>query len=241
MESIQEFSANGYIIIPDALSSQEITDLNQAIDRDLNENSAMWKKGADGRNQNANILLSCPEFDATIRNPNLWPLAESLMGEKVCFEEFSVMIRDQWNETPPPPQWHRDTVHLPKHPMAMLFLSIIYYLTDVDAETHCFGIVPETVESKRESPKDLDATGSVPLYGKAGTAILFNAATCHAAVVRKTKSQRRTIHIYYGHHDQPALGNHTIFPARLLNSPDEQTQRFYSRPNTITRLVQANI
>jgi ectoine hydroxylase-related dioxygenase (phytanoyl-CoA dioxygenase family) len=241
LESLQKFEENGYVIIPDALSSQEILDLNQAIDRDQEQNPAMWKKGADGRNQNANILLSCPEFDATIRNPTLWPLAESLMGEQVCFEEFSVMIREPSHEPPPAPQWHRDTVHLPEHPMAMLFLSLIYYLTDVDAETHCFGIVPENVETKRKLPKDLDATGSVPLYGKAGTAILFNAATCHAAVVRTAKTQRRTIHIYYGHRDKPPLGNHTIFPARLHKSADEATKRFYSRPNTITRLVHQNI
>jgi ectoine hydroxylase-related dioxygenase (phytanoyl-CoA dioxygenase family) len=239
-QSIQTFKENGYIIVPNALSSQEILDLNQAIDRDLDQNSAMWKKGGDGRSQNANILLSCPEFDATIRHPEIWPLAETLMGEQVCFEEFSVMIRDSWDNPPPESQWHRDTVHLPEHPMAMLFLSVIYYLTDVNEETHCFSIVPEHVEDKRKSPKGLEPSGNVPLYGDAGTAILFNAATCHAAVVRRTQAPRRTIHIYYGHHNKPPLGNHTIFPSRLYKSSNEQTRRFYSRPNPITRLVYAN-
>ncbi|HCR17967.1 MAG TPA: hypothetical protein DIU35_10840 [Candidatus Latescibacteria bacterium] len=241
VDRIQAFEENGYLILPNVLSENEVKGLNRAIDRDLEQYPEMWKKGTDGRQQNANILLSSPEFDPTIQHHSVWPLVESLMGEQVCFEEFSAMIRDPWENEPPPPHWHRDTAHLPEHPLAMLFLSVIYYLTDVDEETHCFSIIPESTQAKRKSPKGLNPTGNVPLYGRAGTAILFNAATCHAGVVRKTVVPRRTVHIYYGHHSKPPLGNHTIFPARLFNSETEETRIFYSRPNQFTRLVHANL
>ena len=183
------------------------------------------------------LLLSCSDFDASIRHPSVLPRIESLMGEEACFEEHSVMIREPVVGDPPETTWHRDTGHLPEHPLAILHLSAVYYLTDVDESSHSFGIVPEGVEEKRKMPTDRDSSGGIGLYGAAGTAILFNAGSCHAGMLRQTDRQRRTVHIYYGHRSQPPLSNHTVFPRRLVDAGDKATRKLFGRTNTITNLV----
>ena len=60
VDRIQAFEENGYLVLPNVLSENEVKGLNRAIDRDLEQYPEMWKKGTDGHQQNANILLSSP-------------------------------------------------------------------------------------------------------------------------------------------------------------------------------------
>ena len=55
----------------------------------------------------------------------------------------------------------------------------------------------------------------VGLAGSAGSAVVINSASVHAATVRQTDRPRRTIHVYYGRADQPHFSEHTVFPRRL--------------------------
>ena len=146
------------------------------------------------------------------------------------------MVREPLADHPPAAGWHRDTAHWPKHPLALRNLSLVYYLTDVDSASHCFAVVPERVEAKRAEPGLPDPGRGVELHGRAGTAILFNAGSGHAGVVKRTERERRTIHIYYGHRSLPYLSNHTVVPRRLLNEDVD----FFGRPNLATQLALAN-
>ncbi len=237
-EQVGFFRENGYAVIPAALSEVEVSRLNQAIDADREQYPQLWaQRGEGGRSQSVGVLLTSKAFDCTIRNPSILPLLEALMGEDLCFEELSVMVRGPLDEEPPPVGWHRDIGHWAEHPLALRNISAVYYLTDVDENSHCFAVVPEGVETKREAPTDRDGARGMGLYGRAGTAILFNAGSVHAGVVRRTQRERRTVHIYYGHRSQPPLSNHTVFPQRLLEAEDEKARLFYSRPNLITQLI----
>lgn len=228
-----DFARNGYLVVPDVLSRREVADLNDAVDRDR-EVSRLWQNRGGGRHQNANLLLTTDAFDGTITHPTVLPLVRALIGPETCFEEFSVMIREPVAADPPEPRWHRDTRHHETHPLALLNLSLVYYLTDVDETTHCFSVVPEPVEAKRAHPDDSVGSRAVDLHGAAGTAILFNAGSVHDARQRITTRERRTIHIYYGHADRPPLSGHTIFPKRLMRG---KRASLFARPNEVSRRV----
>ena len=145
-EQLNFFRANGYCVVPEALSADELAVLNAAIDRDREQYPQLWQhRGEGGRYQSAALLLSSRAFDAVIRHPAVFGLVEELMGGELCFEELSAMVRQPHVQDPPQAVWHRDTGHWPDHPLALRNLSLVYYLTAVDAASHCFAVVPETV------------------------------------------------------------------------------------------------
>ena len=216
-----------------------MTEWNAAIDDHRQNYGRLWaERGEGGRVQSVHMLLSCPVLDAGITHPSIMPLVAALVGEDVVCEEHSVMIRAPILGSPPATSWHRDMRNDPDHAFAIHGLSVVYYLTDVDESTHCFSAVPESVAVKRSSDlPGCDGVGGRDLLGPAGTAVLFNGGSCHAGHLRQTTSERRTVHIYYGHSGQPPLSEHTIFPRRLIDHPDANLRRLFSRPNQITRAV----
>jgi ectoine hydroxylase-related dioxygenase (phytanoyl-CoA dioxygenase family) len=238
-EQLEFFKGNGYLVVPDALSAEEVRSVNEAIDRDLVENPVMWlDRGQMGRRQNAHALLACPEMDVTMRSPTLLPLMCAIMGKDLCAEEHSVMLRAPNPDGDTECRWHRDASGDADPPYHTRYLSVVFYLTDVDDTTHTFSVLPGTAQSTERLPLEAyDLNTAQHLVGRAGTATLFNAATFHAGNVRQTPSERRTIHIYCGRTTDRYLSNHTIFPRRLWEGKGEATQHYYSRPNPITQLL----
>ena len=189
-----------------------------------------------GRTQNVHALLACPEMDVTMRPPTLLPLMEAIMGKNLCAEEHSVMLRAPNPDGDTECRWHRDANREntgdAEPPYYTRYLSIVFYLTDVDDTTHTFSVLPGTAQSTELFPLEAyDLRAAQHLVGPAGTAILFNASTFHAGNVRQTTAERRTIHIYCGRTTDRYLSNHTIFPRRLWEGKDDATQHYYSRPN----------
>lgn len=240
-DKVEFFRQHGYCVLPEVLSGEELRLLNQAVDADRQQYPPLWMNRAEGgRFQSISVLLTNPVFDCTLYHPGVLPVVRELMGEELCFEEHSVMVREALDGEVPDAVWHRDTAHLPGHPLALRNISAVYYLTDVDEHTHCFAVVPEDAETKRKLPTDRDGGRGRELYGKAGTAILFNAGSCHAGVVKRSSRDRRTAHVYYGHRSQPFLSNFNIVPRRLSDHPDPSVRSLFSRPNLNTSLVQEN-
>ncbi len=242
-EQLKFFKENGYLVVPNALSIEEVQSINEAIDRDLVENPVMWiDRGQSGRCQNVHALLACPEMDVTMRPPTLLPLMNAIMGEDICAEEHSVMLRAPNPDGDTECRWHRDANRENRAdaelPYYTRYLSVVFYLTDVDDTTHTFSVLPGTAQSTELFPLEAyDLSAAQHLVGPAGTAILFNASTFHAGNVRQTTSERRTVHIYCGRTTDRYLSNHTIFPRRLWEGKDDATQNYYSRPNPITQLL----
>ena len=239
-EQLEFFKENGYLVVPDALSVDEVHTINTVIDRELVENKVMWFERENGHYQlNVHILLAHPEFDVTMRPPRLLPLMDAIMGPDLCAEEHSVRIRhpnpdgDTWCH------WHRDaTGRNAEVPHDTPYLSIVFYLSNVDDTTHSFSVIPGTAPPKELLPlESYDLATAHHIAGNAGTAIFFNTALFHAGNVRQTSSERRTIHIYCGRTTDRYLSNYTIFPHRLWEGHDEATRKYYSRPNPITKLL----
>ncbi len=234
---IESFAQDGFCVLPGALSIEEVTGLNEAIgDHQLQFPDGWPDRGEGGRRQCVSILLNMPVFDHGLLHPEILPLVSRLVGKELVVEEHSVMVRAPIAGNPPVSKWHRDRPNNPDHEFGLEALSLVYYLTDVDETTHCFSVVPETVETKRgENLPGCDGSSARDVLGPAGTALLFNAGSCHAGRLRTTTSERRTIHIYFGHASHAPLSNHTPMPRRLVEHPDEDVRRLFSQPNEVTR------
>ncbi|MBT3344376.1 MAG: hypothetical protein HN712_23785 [Gemmatimonadetes bacterium] len=240
-DTADDFVRDGFCVLPDALSVDQVQSLNDAIDAHRRDYAGLWaNRGEGGRRQCVTMLLTDTALDHSLMHPELLPLVKSLVGDELVVEEHSVMVRAPITQSPPPAGWHRDRPNNPDHPLGIEALSLVYYLTDVDTSTHCFSVVPESAEAKCGPQDDLpacDGKGARDLLGPAGTALLFNAGSCHAGRLRTTPHERRTIHIYFGLASHAPLSNHTPMPRRLVEHEDAAVRELFRRPNDLTRAI----
>ncbi len=239
-EQLEFYQEHGYLVVPDVLSAHQVEVLNQAINQNQAEHQSLWIVREEGHTRlNVHILMAHEEFDPTMRPPELLGLMEAIMGPDICAEEHSVRIRNPHLDGPGWCHWHRDSGGpLWEPPYYTRYLSVVFYLSDVDDTTHTFSVLPGSAQSDERPPLEAyDLSRAHHITGSRGTAVLFNAAMFHAGNVRRTEVERRTIHIYCGRATDRYLSNYTIFPRRLLQAEDEAVRRYYSRPNLITRLM----
>ena len=70
--------------------------------------------------------------------------------------------------------WHRDLIRDYNRRMEIEYVSVIYYLTDVGPDDHCFSIVPETHARLVDMrPEDVTPGSEVDVTGPAGTALVL--------------------------------------------------------------------
>ena len=132
------------------------------------------------------------------------------------------------------------------------WLCAIHYLTDVFSETPAFCVVPHSNDC-RTLQEAFHTLGmqykEIPLYGPAGTCILYDTALFHTRldgqVAQGGKTlRRRTWHQYYARGGwrktdtryvrapSTVLTDWNLFPERLALSEDKAERRFFSHWNT---------
>ncbi len=224
----------GFAVIPGALTPAQIALANRVLDNDLESNSAAWAKFNDSLMQCVDLLSRTGELDFTIENPaTLGPL-RSYFGEEIAFEEFSVVIREPTAKPSDIKGFHRDLIRDYNRRMEIQYVSVIYYLTDVSENDHCFSIVPEThnrlVDMK---PEQVEPGNEFDITGPAGTAIIFHGRCIHSGKLKPHSRQRRTLHLYYWLANRPRTNEWTEIPSRLYLKADPALPGLlYSKWNT---------
>lgn len=242
-QQLDTYAESGYVVMPEALTADEVEAINAAIDRDLAAVTPFWIEREGGHTIiNVHAPLAYEEMDVSMRPPTLMPLLEAILGPDLRAEEHSVRIRRPYAGDPYC-HWHRDGHGWPElgtpPAYATHYVSVAFYLSDVDATTHTFSVVPGSAGGDvlpGLEHYDLDAAHHIE--GPRGTAVVFNAGMFHAGNVRRGDVERRTIHIYCGRASSPPISNYTIVPRRLREHADAATRAYYSKPNAVTRLLQ---
>ena len=111
-------------------------------------------------------------FDRLMAREALMPLVRTIMGGDICLRTFWSMVRMPLPEPPPPPEsrdggsawpqssgihwqaWHRESggLCLPDHPYFAHSVQVKIELDDLDSNSHCISIVPESLEEKKRLP-----------------------------------------------------------------------------------------
>lgn len=257
------FAEHGYVVLAGCLSSDELLHLNGFFTRTQAERPEAWglagRRKPHHRNQGliySQPLLDYPELDGYTRHPSSYPVVCAILGgeQYVRFAEFN------FRETPEGAgqgsmNFHHDAVvadRLRRTPyMPCDWLCAIHYLTDVEPGTPAFCVVPGSnrFASLREA---FDGLGEdyreVPLYGPAGTCVLYDTATFHTRLDGDGEKMRRTWHQYYARGGwlrsalpetaryvrppTPVLTDWNLFPERLALHPDPKVRLFFSHWNT---------
>lgn len=257
------FERHGYVVLADCLDPGELHHLNEFCDRTQAERPQAWGLGEarkpHHRNQGlifSQPLLDYPELDPYTRHRRSFPVVARLMGgeDHVRFAEFNLRETPE-GAGPGTMNFHHDAVRedrLSRTPyMPCDWLCAIHYLSDVTPGSPCFCVAPNTnrFETLREAFDQLgEDYCERPLYGPAGTCVLYDTATFHTRLDGDGRQMRRTWHQYYARGGwlrsalpttnryirppTPALTDWNLFPERLALHPDPKIRLFFSHWNS---------
>ncbi len=277
-EMIRFFVKNGYIVVRDALTDEEVAEVNDGIAADRAAHPQYWVP-APTASGHLSVGCDAPELlqrtealDGLACHPSIAPIARCILGQGAQMSGLTFLRREPCDVRPPEDQdgddplcltrvWHREdsgnVEGANRNDFFVPALQVIFYLDDVDARSHCFSVIPESVETKRnlpttrtgssgwgavdrlriddaevsyvdpENPTWVDAfgreltrrTGRVDIYGRAGTAVVFNNCSYHCGSVRHTRRPRHTVHVRY-RQPEPVASRHA------LKSPWESVAQF---------------
>jgi ectoine hydroxylase len=243
-EALSFFKTNGYVVIPNALTPDELACLNEWVDRDIAAHPEDWHSSKTPPRGHAHPLMESPRLDPFVQHPSTFPLMREILGDEIRFGQFDFRDIPPGIENVPGQNLHGDRAfrvpnhpagdrpeYDPEHPYQCGYLCAIHYLTDVRDCCPCFGIVPGSwpYPTLDEAKSALgERYREVAIRGAAGTAFIYNIATYHGRMAGTCLHGRRTLHAYYSRDSRPVLTHWCLIPERLALHSDPAQRAFYS-------------
>jgi hypothetical protein len=231
------FRQHGYLDLGKVLSDAEVARFVEFYDRDRSECAYLWRPLGAHQTINCEALMSWREIDEIIRHFKIVAPMQELMGGPLTFEEVCVRHMGPY-EGEVSRSFHRDRPHWDEHALRLDYIQAMVYLSDVNADTHCFSLSPESIDEEvLDKEQQIERGGIFDFHGAAGSVAIFNISVLHTATVRPTQQERKTIQTYYGHPERSFLSNDSTIPARLWrDAEDEVVRAFYGKLNPKSEL-----
>jgi hypothetical protein len=116
-EALAFFKENGYVVIPDALTADEVAFLNAWVDRDMAAHPDDWHSSKTPPRGHAHPLMESPELDLFVQHPSTFPLMREILGEEIRFGQFDFRDVPPGVENIPGQNLHGDRAfRVPNHP-----------------------------------------------------------------------------------------------------------------------------
>jgi|SaaInl4_135m_RNA_FD_contig_41_1856595_length_3938_multi_6_in_0_out_0_2 hypothetical protein len=201
------FDLQGYVVVPDALSVDQLRVLNTILDEHIAE------KASDERTHRFGGLLDWGEpYRSLIDNPRVRPHVEQIVGQRfrldhlfldVCGEGKGPIGTTLHGSSPnfDPAQYYR----FDKGRMHNGLTVVAYNLHDVNPGDGGTGVIPGSHKSNFHFPNEWrDLEEAHPrvdhLTGPAGTAVIFTEALLHGTLPWRGVGQRRTAFYKFSPH-----------------------------------------
>jgi ectoine hydroxylase-related dioxygenase (phytanoyl-CoA dioxygenase family) len=211
-----EYAENGYVSYPGLLSSVELKDLLDEVERITEGNTLashdksrmeMEPDQAPGGRLVRRIYEPCSRY-APFRelsdSPKILDAVEKLLGPDLLFHYSKLNMK-------PPAigsvvEWHQDLTYYPLTNDSSL--AVLVYLDDADVDNGCLLMLPGghkggVLNHNQDGyflgriVEPVDESQAVPAEGKAGTAIFMHCMTPHASVTNRSSRPRRTLILSY--------------------------------------------
>ena len=199
------FDLEGYLIIPNALTPNQVTSLNNIL-----ENHIEAECSADMRNHRFVPLLAWgKEYRDLIDNPVIIPYLKEILGKEFRLDHVYLDVIKS-GKGPIGTRLHGGSIPFRAHSYFTFSngqmhngLSVIAYnLKDVGPNDGGFGCVPGSHKSNYGFPeewKEMDNLKPIvkPVTGPAGSAIIFTEALTHGTLPWIGSDDRRTVFFKY--------------------------------------------
>lgn len=242
-EILDFFRQEGYAVVADALAVDEIAFLNDFVDRSKIEIPDEWGPDKRGCYSHGQVLVNHPELDRYVQYQTTFPLIDEIMGPGARFAQYD------FRDIPPgngdsAMDYHKDDLNYKPPqppevgPYGCKYLCAIYHLSDVDASTPRFCVVPKSgsYTSIEEAQQQLgEAYREVPITGPAGTAVLYDISIFHRRLASEKDKGRRTQHNYFSSQGNPPLTSWVLIPERLAEHPEPGLREYFSAWPEVTQ------
>lgn len=237
-ELLAFFKANNYAVISDGMNPKDVTFLHDFVDHAQGEHPDEWGiSGSRKMFSHGQILMNYPELDPYVRYTGYFPAVRAILGDEVRFAQYDFRDAPQGSGREVGMAFHQDRPQITQknwdetHPYECAYLCSIVYLTDVNEDSPCFCVVPNShrYPSLDEAKRTMTDYVEIPIRGKAGTVVLYNIAIFHTRLAGTSDDGRRTQHTYFSRESSPVLTNWVLLPERLALHPDPETRAFYSQ------------
>jgi phytanoyl-CoA hydroxylase len=202
IEQYLSWEHNGFLAIENFLSDAEVYKYNTEMDVTL----ANWKAKGNVMHDNIDNVRSVIEhgemYLELMEHPRMMNVMRDLFGDSFTMIDNELFIKHPGQ--PSHAAWHRDTATtmLVGGRRIPFMIKVFYFTSDVAYDGGCLSFLPgsrymqdDVLPSKEYGDQ---MPGHVRMNVKAGTAVLFDGATYHAAMNNTSNQQRRSLIYNYG-------------------------------------------
>ena len=233
------FDLNGYVVLPDVLSAQQLKECNRELDLLEQTNPVEYPEpfclGQERTKDNlyiSNILEASPVFHNLIDPPNVIDVIAEVTGGPYRLNHTYTIYR--WEGGFTGLHMHGTPV-IPKcqyrchnGQMISTLTKVVYPMFDCDEEDGCFAVIPGAHKSNFPKPWDNHPENNpalIPVTARAGDAIIFTEALTHGSTVSRSGRPRRTLYYCYSVGHMPDWGGqgsrNLKFSERIYEDLDE--------------------
>lgn len=242
-EERTHFEKQGYLYVPNALSTDMLEHLKNAVDKLHKDALATGKAKPDTHWGFSNFLGEDDAFLELVDHPTTLPKVWGILGWNIYLYHAHLHVK------PPAPveaqdgdgwlEWHQDSgrvnIEMETHPRPRLSLKVAYFLTDVSEPgrgnfyirpgSHYSDVPLPEAEISRD-PREKTTSGipddAIPVCVEPGTAVLFDRRLWHSRSPNTSQMTRKALFYGYGY--------------RWIRQKDEMTvEHLYERCDPIRR------
>jgi ectoine hydroxylase len=200
-EQLKAFETDGFVVIPGALTSQEVDRYRDAVDR------VYERLGTPGKILHTLAFVGEDEaFLDLLAHPWTFPLVVQLLGYNIFMFHCHLDV----HPTEPKPEkniwmWHQDGSVINRDiesiPRPRMSVKLAYFLTDVSEPGYGnFMVIPGSHlwnDIERPADDDNDLPGSIPVLASPGDAVFFDRRIWHARSRNYSDRTRKAVFFAY--------------------------------------------
>lgn len=215
------FNENGYLVVENLLSKDQVKQGVDAIDEILNSENAVKAYEMEPGDQSTVRRIWSPTakhqtFEKMAAEPKLLDIIESLIGKDIMFHYSKLNMKGP--KVGSVVEWHQDFSYYP-HTNSDLLTALIF-LDDATIENGCLRVVPGSNKNGlashevdgffRGKVSNVNETNAIHLEVPAGSVVFLHCLTLHASAINQSAKSRRTflpayraadaLPIYFGPH-----------------------------------------
>ena len=205
VETLELIRSDGYVVMEDALTPEQVEAIRRAYDAQIAMENAPPEQR---RIEIKRILEKDEEFANLMDLPTVFPIVRQLIGADIELASGGELDH-KLGPSSAHIGWHNDfqwMTNVP-YPRQNFWVRCTYFIDNVTEEMGPFTLLPGSHLSDRSCPQNWKSVNGQPIYvegqlgivGKAGSCLVNNTEIWHTNTPNMTTSARRLVMILYKH------------------------------------------